>query len=94
VSAGSQRPPHSLNPQHFALAWVVFPFLTSSGGKGFGAADVFDNAYYLALLKKPWNDPNEPMREMIGLPSDHVLPEDEECLEIIKVIMIRVEYGE
>ncbi len=55
------------------------------GGKGFGAPDVFDNAYYLALLKKPWLDPNDKMGSMIGLPSDHVLPEDPECVEVIQV---------
>ena len=30
-----------------------------------------------ALLAKPWKDPSVEMGNMIGLPSDHVLPEDE-----------------
>ena len=62
------------------------PFLPE-GGKGFGAPDVFDNAYYQSLLRKPWLDPKDPMATMIGLPSDHVLPDDPECLPIIQVYM-------
>ncbi|GAX83796.1 hypothetical protein CEUSTIGMA_g11221.t1 [Chlamydomonas eustigma] len=54
------------------------------GGKGFGAPDVFDNAYYKSLLARPWLDKTDPMAPMIGLPSDHVLPEDEECLPFIQ----------
>ncbi|KAG1664732.1 hypothetical protein FOA52_004740 [Chlamydomonas sp. UWO 241] len=54
------------------------------GGKGFGQADVFDNAYYTSLLARPWLDKDNKMASMIGLPSDHVLPDDEECLPIIQ----------
>ena len=48
------------------------------GGKGFGDALTFDNAYYKALLTKPWES-KDAMAQMIGLPSDHVLPDDEVC---------------
>jgi L-ascorbate peroxidase len=44
----------------------------------------FDNAYFTALIAKPWLEPNNPMADHIGLPSDHALPEDPECLGIIK----------
>eukprot|EP00195_Chlamydomonas_chlamydogama_P011298 CAMPEP_0202898210 /NCGR_PEP_ID=MMETSP1392-20130828/6781_1 /ASSEMBLY_ACC=CAM_ASM_000868 /TAXON_ID=225041 /ORGANISM="Chlamydomonas chlamydogama, Strain SAG 11-48b" /LENGTH=306 /DNA_ID=CAMNT_0049584069 /DNA_START=194 /DNA_END=1113 /DNA_ORIENTATION=+ len=54
------------------------------GSKGFGAPDVFDNAYFVELLKKPWLNKDDSMASMIGLPSDHVLPDDEECLPYIK----------
>jgi len=54
------------------------------GGKGFGAPDVFDNAYFKSLLARPWLDKKDPMATMIGLPSDHVLPDDDECLPFIK----------
>ncbi|KAI3890252.1 hypothetical protein MKX03_021256 [Papaver bracteatum] len=49
------------------------------GGKGFGSPTVFDNSYYKILLEKPWAS----SASMIGLPSDHVLVEDEECLRWI-----------
>ena len=57
----------------------------NAGGKGFGAPDVFDNAYYTALLRRPWLDTKDGMASMIGLPSDHVLPDDKECLPFIQV---------
>lgn len=55
-----------------------------AGGKGFGDPVTFDNAYYTALLQKPWLNPNDNMASMIGLPSDHVLPDDAECLQNIQ----------
>ena len=57
---------------------------THPGGKGFGDPVTFDNTYFTALIAKPWLKPNDPMAEHIGLPSDHALPEDPECLGIIK----------
>jgi hypothetical protein len=36
------------------------------GGKGFGDPVTFDNAYYTALLAKPWLNPNDSMASMIG----------------------------
>jgi len=54
------------------------------GGKGFGDAATFDNAYYTALLKKPWLNTADEMSTHIGLPSDHVLPDDLECKPIIE----------
>ena len=58
---------------------------TLSGGKGFGDPVLFDNAYYTSLLLKPWLASNDDMATMIGLPSDHVLPDDPDCLPFIKV---------
>eukprot|EP00238_Polyblepharides_amylifera_P013457 CAMPEP_0196586576 /NCGR_PEP_ID=MMETSP1081-20130531/54827_1 /TAXON_ID=36882 /ORGANISM="Pyramimonas amylifera, Strain CCMP720" /LENGTH=227 /DNA_ID=CAMNT_0041908503 /DNA_START=399 /DNA_END=1082 /DNA_ORIENTATION=+ len=59
------------------------------GGKGFGDGQTFDNAYYTILLSKPWlagkSKEDREMAMMIGLSSDKVLPEDEECLKWIKV---------
>lgn len=56
---------------------------THAGGKGFGDPVTFDNAYYTALQAKPWLNPKDPMADMIGLPSDHVLPDDAECRAFI-----------
>ena len=55
------------------------------GNKGFGEPLEFDNAYYPALLKKPWADPTNTMGSMIGLASDHVLPDDPECIPFIEL---------
>ena len=56
------------------------------GSKGFGDPLTFDNAYYKALLKKPWAAPNaDSMAQMIGLPSDHVLPDDADCRSVIEM---------
>ncbi|XP_011622459.1 putative L-ascorbate peroxidase 6 isoform X1 [Amborella trichopoda] len=52
------------------------------GGKGFGNPTVFDNSYFKILLEKPWNSSAD-MSSMIGLPSDHALAEDDECLRWI-----------
>ena len=49
------------------------------GNKGFGDPLTFDNQYYKSLLQKPWEDPTNSMGSMIGLPSDHVLPDDSRC---------------
>jgi L-ascorbate peroxidase len=54
------------------------------GGKGFGDPVTFDNAYYTALLAKPWLNPKDDMASMIGLPSDHVLPEEPRCQPLIQ----------
>ena len=54
------------------------------GNKGFGDPVTFDNAYYTSLLQRPWNDKSNSMASMIGLPSDHVLPESEACVPAIK----------
>lgn len=55
------------------------------GSKGFGDPATFDNAYFIALLRKPWLDRLDPMADMIGLNSDRVLPEDPECVEWIQL---------
>jgi L-ascorbate peroxidase len=54
------------------------------GSKGFGDPLTFDNAYYKSLLQKPWEDPRNDMASMIGLPSDHVLPDDANCRPTIE----------
>lgn len=55
------------------------------GSKGFGEPLTFDNAYFTALLQKPWAAPNaDSMAKMIGLPSDHVLPDDPDCKPVIQ----------
>ena len=59
-------------------------FALQLGNKGFGDPVTFDNAYYKALLQKPWNDKQNSMASMIGLPSDHVLPESKQCLPSIE----------
>ena len=53
------------------------------GGKGFGDPLTFDNEYYKILLEKPWES-GDSMKQMIGIPSDHVLPNDAECSTIIR----------
>lgn len=53
------------------------------GNKGFGEPLTFDNAYYPALLKKPWMDPKDSMGSMVGLPSDRVLADDPMCAPYI-----------
>ncbi|KAF8058871.1 APX6 [Scenedesmus sp. PABB004] len=53
------------------------------GGKGFGDPVTFDTAYYTALLAKPWLNAADPMAGMIGLPSDHALPDDPACAALI-----------
>ncbi|KAF7830294.1 putative L-ascorbate peroxidase 6 [Senna tora] len=53
------------------------------GSKGFGNPISFDNAYYKVLLEKPWMSSGG-MSSMVGLPSDHALVEDDECLRWIK----------
>ena len=45
----------------------------------------FDNAYYPALLNKPWADPTDTMGAMVGIPTDRVLPDDPECIPYIKL---------
>jgi L-ascorbate peroxidase len=53
------------------------------GSKGFGDPTVFDNAYYKILLEKPWTSTSK-MTSMVGLPSDHALVQDDECLRWVK----------
>lgn len=54
------------------------------GSKGFGNPTVFDNSYFKILLEKPWMSVAG-MSTMIGLPSDHALMEDDECLRWIRM---------
>ena len=54
------------------------------GSKGFGDPLTFDNTYYATLLKRPWTNSNDSMASMIGLPSDHVLPDDPACVDVIQ----------
>ncbi|GJP56398.1 hypothetical protein CLOM_g15461 [Closterium sp. NIES-68] len=50
------------------------------GGKGFGDPTSFDNAYYSILLTKPWLDTSNSMADMLGLPSDRAIVDDDDCL--------------
>ncbi|XP_022751803.1 putative L-ascorbate peroxidase 6 [Durio zibethinus] len=52
------------------------------GSKGFGSPVAFDNSYFKILLEKPWKS-SAGMSSMIGLPSDHAIVEDDECLRWI-----------
>ncbi|KAG6772805.1 hypothetical protein POTOM_024227 [Populus tomentosa] len=63
------------------------------GSKGFGSPFVFDNSYYKILLEKPWKSSGG-MSSMVGLPSDHALVEDDECLRfaIFKDLSIKACY--
>jgi L-ascorbate peroxidase len=59
------------------------------GGKGFGDAYTFDNAYYVTLVADPWHKPDmtkdeAEMAEHIGLPSDKFMREDEENMAWIQ----------
>ena len=77
------------SPAHTAICWLPpdspcdGAVRVQLGGKGFGDALTFDSAYYQSLLKKPWES-KDAMAQMIGLPSDHVLPDDQECRPIIE----------
>ncbi|CAN6442385.1 unnamed protein product [Victoria cruziana] len=63
---------------------VVLSGAHTLGGKGFGNPNAFDNSYFKILLEKPWKSSGA-MASMIGLPSDHALVEDNECLRWITV---------
>lgn len=54
------------------------------GSKGYGDPLTFDNTYFVSLLKKPWENKADPMADMVGIPSDHVLPGDPTCAPIIE----------
>eukprot|EP00898_Chlorokybus_atmophyticus_P008447 jgi/Chlat1/8603/Chrsp86S07999 len=55
------------------------------GFKGYGMPDVFDNTYYKTLLEKPWKNSKDAMAYMIGIPIDHAVAEDTECLQWIQL---------
>uniref|UniRef100_A0A7S0RPL2 L-ascorbate peroxidase n=1 Tax=Pyramimonas obovata TaxID=1411642 RepID=A0A7S0RPL2_9CHLO len=94
-----RMPSESLNPVELKEQFAAMGFTTRElvaisgahtiGGKGFGGGLDFDNAYYTTLLDKPWlkgaNKEELEMNQMIGLPSDKLLPEDEECLMWIRM---------
>lgn len=69
-----------LNPQEL----VALLGSHTLGGKGFGDPLTFDNQYYSSLLDKPWENKADDMAVMIGLPSDHVLPDDPTCRPYIE----------
>ncbi|CAM9002961.1 unnamed protein product [Rhodiola kirilowii] len=53
------------------------------GSKGFGIPTVFDNSYYKILIEKPWLNSGG-MTNMVGLPTDRALADDDECLRWIE----------
>ncbi|KAK1307424.1 putative L-ascorbate peroxidase 6 [Acorus calamus] len=63
---------------------VVLSGAHTLGGKGFGNPNTFDNIYFKILLEKPWTT-SDAMTKMVGLPSDHVLVEDDECLRWVNI---------
>ncbi|KAH0935974.1 hypothetical protein HID58_013091 [Brassica napus] len=87
-------PPESLNASGLKECFQRKGFSTQElvalsgahtiGSKGFGDPFTFDNAYYKILLKKPWSSTTSKMTSMVGLPSDHALVEDDECLRWVK----------
>ena len=54
------------------------------GSKGYGDPLTFDASYYPTLLKKPWENKKDEMAAMVGIPTDHVLPDDPTCRPIIE----------
>ncbi|KAG2244476.1 hypothetical protein Bca52824_093701 [Brassica carinata] len=87
-------PPESLNASGLKECFQRKGFSTQElvalsgahtiGSKGFGDPFTFDNAYYKILLEKPWSSTTSKMTSMVGLPSDHALVEDDECLRWVK----------
>lgn len=54
------------------------------GSKGYGDPLTFDPIYFSELLRKPWLDKSNNMADMIGIPSDHAIADDEACLPFIR----------
>eukprot|EP00475_Leptophrys_vorax_P044885 TRINITY_DN9154_c0_g1_i1.p1 TRINITY_DN9154_c0_g1~~TRINITY_DN9154_c0_g1_i1.p1 ORF type:complete len:136 (+),score=5.93 TRINITY_DN9154_c0_g1_i1:58-408(+) len=54
------------------------------GGKGFGDPTTFDTSYYSLLLTRPWLNRADAMADMIGLPSDRAIVDDDECVRWIR----------
>ncbi|KAG7671273.1 putative L-ascorbate peroxidase 6 [Nannochloris sp. 'desiccata'] len=54
------------------------------GSKGYGDPLTFDNTYFTLLLEKPWENKKDEMASMIGIASDHVLPDDVVCRPLIE----------
>jgi len=77
-----------LKEQFAAKGFSAKEFLALSGAhtigsKGFGDPYTFDTTYYVELLRKPWTNTQDAMASMIGLPTDHVLPDDPELAPLI-----------
>eukprot|EP00899_Mesostigma_viride_P023404 jgi/Mesvir1/4248/Mv22216-RA.1 len=52
------------------------------GTKGFGKADEFDNAYFVMLKARPWENQDESMSH-VGIDTDRAIAYDPECLRWI-----------
>ena len=55
------------------------------GRKGYGDPLTFDNTYFTLLREKPWENKKDEMASMIGIASDHVLPDDPVCRPLIEM---------
>jgi len=69
-----------LSPLHF----IALSGSHTLGSKGYGDPLTFDNSYFTVLLEKPWENKNNEMASMIGIASDHVLPDDAVCRPLIQ----------
>jgi hypothetical protein len=45
------------------------------------------------LLKRPWLNPKDDMASMIGIPTDHVLPDDPELAPMIEASLVSAALG-
>jgi L-ascorbate peroxidase len=69
-----------LSPQDF----IALSGSHTLGSKGYGDPLTFDNTYFTLLLEKPWENKKDEMASMIGIASDHVLPDDVVCKPLIE----------
>jgi L-ascorbate peroxidase len=69
-----------LSPQDF----IALSGSHTLGSKGYGDPLTFDNTYFTLLIEKPWENKKDEMASMVGIASDHVLPDDPVCRPLIE----------